>query len=127
MTDIFLPVMPVASGKINFILNLQHAVVILRSVSCVRILPIGGDTSRMTMYFDIFQIFEENMAGVIYRRCFTAFLSRKAVNISIKPCSWHGYHLKRQHSSTNLVEEVTASRLKEVYTSKKHATLNGKF
>ena len=67
------------------------------------------------------------MAGLIHRCCFTAFLTRKAVHISIKASSLYGKHWKRQHSSTSFMEEVTASRLKEVYKSKKHATLNGKF
>ena len=67
------------------------------------------------------------MAGVIYCRSFTAFLRRKAAEISWKPPFLCEKHFKRQWSSTNLMEDVTASRLKEVYKAKKHATLNGKF
>ena len=67
------------------------------------------------------------MVGVFYRRILKCLSTLKAVNITIKPSYFYGKTLKRQYSSLNWAEDVTASKLKEVYKSRKHASLNGEF
>ena len=67
------------------------------------------------------------MAGVIYRRCSKFLATLKTVQNKIKPSSVFAKTPKRQHSSLNWMQEVTASKLKEVYKSRKDASFNGKF
>jgi hypothetical protein len=68
------------------------------------------------------------MAGVIYRRCLRFLLTLKNVPIStVKPGSVFEKTVTRQHSSSNWVKEVTASKLQEVYKSRKDASFNGEF
>ena len=67
------------------------------------------------------------MAGIIYRGCLKCLSTWKTVNITIKPSSLYGKTFKRTHSSSNWAEKVSANKLKAVYKSRKHASLNGEF